>query len=67
MQAYYVSWHSQKEYLEMCVKKVLNMILEEVRHAHYCGITIDGMTDVSQLVFIMRYVHEKDKKWDVQE
>lgn len=70
MQADYLPWRSQNEFLKLCGEKVLNSILEEVRKARYFSIVVDGTPDVShteQLVFILRYVMQKKGNWDVHE
>ncbi|XP_030423315.1 uncharacterized protein LOC115653794 [Gopherus evgoodei] len=70
MQAHYLSWCSQNEFLKLCGEKVLSSILEEVRKARYFSIVVDGTPDAShteQLVFILRYVMQKDRNWDVHE
>lgn len=70
LQAHYLSWRSQNEFLKVCADEVVNSILEEIRSAHYYSIIVDGTPDVSheeQLVFIIRYVLCQDGEWKVYE
>ena len=60
MQAHYVSWLSQNEFIEECAKIVLNAIVDEVKRALYYSIIVDGTPDTShteQITFFLRYVH----------
>lgn len=70
MSAHYLSLESQNEFLEVCSKKILDRIIEEIKQSQYYGIIVDGTPDVShkeQLVFIIRYANEIDGIWDLQE
>jgi len=55
MFAYYLSPRSQNEFLEICVKKVQQKNIEEIKICQYYAIIVDGTPNVShkeQLVFI---------------
>ena len=61
MQAHYLSWCSQNEFIEECAKVVINAIIEEVKRALYCSIIVDGTPDTlhtEQITFILRYAQE---------
>ena len=45
MQAHYLSWLSQNEFIEECGKVVINAIIEEVKTALYYSIIVDGTPD----------------------
>ena len=56
IQAHYLSWRSQNEFIEECVKVVINAIIEEVKRALYYSIIVDGTPDTShteQITFIL--------------
>ena len=71
MQAHYLSWHSQNEFIEECAKIVLNAIVDEVKRALYYSIIVDGAPDTShteQITFILRYVHlNEENAWEICE
>ena len=63
MQAHYLSWGSQNEFIQICAQLVKNKIIEEVTNAIYYGIIVDGTPDAShteQITFILRYVYYID-------
>lgn len=69
MQAHYLSWESQNEFLELCGNKIFQSILEDVKCSRYFGIVVDGTPDVShneQLIFIIRCV-VRENEWIVRE
>ena len=70
MQARYLSWRSQNEFIEECAKLVLGTILKEAK-AFYYSIIVDGTPDVShteQITFILRYVHQNEENiWEIEE
>ena len=47
MQAHYLSWQSQNEFLSLCAKKLLNEISSEIDQSYYYGLIVDGTPDVS--------------------
>mgnify|MGYP002804239480 CR=1 FL=1 len=56
MQAHYLSWQSQNEFINLCAKKVLQEILSEIDNSNYYGLIVDGTPDVShteQLTFVI--------------
>ena len=71
MQAHYLSWRSQNEFIEECAKVVINAIIEEVKRALYYSIIVDGTPDTShteQITFILRYAYLNDENiWEVRE
>ena len=71
IQAHYLSWRSQNEFIEECAKVVINAIIEEVKRALYYSIIVDGTPDSShteQITFILRYAYLNDKNhWEVCE
>ena len=42
MQAHYLSWLSQNEFIEECAKVVINAIIDEVKRALYYSIIVNG-------------------------
>uniref|UniRef100_H3A3S2 HAT C-terminal dimerisation domain-containing protein n=1 Tax=Latimeria chalumnae TaxID=7897 RepID=H3A3S2_LATCH len=72
MQAHYLSWKSQNEFIELCGQHVLNTILTERNETIYFSIICDATPDIShteQNVLIVRYMH-KDKDtgdWKIYE
>ena len=71
MQAHYLSWRSQNEFIEECAKIVLNAIVDEVKRALYYSIIVDGTPDTShteQITFILRYAHlNEENAWEICE
>ena len=71
MQAHYLSWSSQNEFIAECGKLVLDAVIKEVHSAFYYGIIVDGTPDVShteQITFILRYAHRsQDNVWEIKE
>ena len=59
MQAHYLSWYSQNEFIEECGKFVRQ---EEVKKAFYYSIIIDGTPDVSHT----EHQAENDA-WEIKE
>jgi hypothetical protein len=71
MQAHYLSWRSQNEFIQECANIVINAIIDEVKRALYYSIIVDGTPDTShteQITFILRYVHlNEENLWEVSE
>ena len=71
MQAHYLSWSSQNQFLDACGKLVLNAVVNECRSALYYSIIVDGTPDVShteQITFVLRYAHRNDENvWEMKE
>ena len=70
MQAHYLSWQSQNEFINLCAKKVLKEILSKIDNSYYYGLMVDGTPDVShteQLTFVIRYPAQKNGTWEVLE
>ena len=71
MQAHYLSWRSQNEFIEECAKIVLNAIVDEVKRALYYSIIVDGAPDTShteKITFILRYAHlNEENAWEICE
>ncbi len=60
LQAHYLSWYSQNEFIDECAKLVTQVIVKEIQTAFYYGIIVDGTPDVShteQITFVIRYIH----------
>ena len=58
MQARYLSWQIQNEFINLCAKKVLDEILSEIEKSYYYGLIVDATPDVShteQLTFVIRF------------
>jgi len=71
MQAHYLSWSSQNEFLNACGKQVLDALLQESKKAMYYSIIVDATPDVShteQISFVLRYVHRSEENvWAIKE
>ena len=71
MQAHYLSWSCQNEFIAECAKLLLDAIVKEVKCAFYYGIIVDGTPDVSHtkpLTFLLRYAgRSQDNFWDIKE
>ena len=70
MQAYYLSWSSQNEFIRICGNLVKNKIIKEVNSAIYYSIIVDGTPDAShteQITFILRYGYHNDSNWKIEE
>ena len=71
MQAHYLSWSSQNEFITECGKLVLDAVIKEVTSAFYYGIIVDGTPDVShteQITFVLRYAHlAQGNVWEIKE
>nr|XP_047144759.1 uncharacterized protein LOC101236259 [Hydra vulgaris] len=72
MQAHYLSWLSQNEFISECVSLVQAAVVKEVKDAVYFTIITNGTPDVShteQITFILRFVRFKSGKmiWKVKE
>ena len=42
MQAHYLPWQSQNEFINLCAKKVLKEILSEIDNSYYYGLIVNG-------------------------
>ena len=54
MEAHYLSWQTQNEFINICAKKVLDEILFEIEKSYYYGLIVDRTPNVShtkQLTF----------------
>ncbi|KAK6481103.1 zinc finger MYM-type protein 1 [Huso huso] len=72
MQAHYLSWESQNEFIELCGQHVLNTILTERSESIYFSAICDATPDIShteQNVLILRYVHNDKEaaEWKINE
>ena len=72
MQAHYLSWQSQNEFISECTTLVQEAVVKEVKDAVYFTIITDGTPDVShteQITFILRFVLFNLGKmiWEVKE
>ena len=70
MQAHYLSWQSQNEFINLGAKNVLDEILSEIGKSYYYGLIVDTTPDVShteQLTFVIRYTVHKGGVWEVVE
>jgi Domain of unknown function (DUF4371) len=57
----YLSWNTCDEFIELMAKKVIDVIVSEMKNSKYYGISVDSTPDLShvdQLTFIVRYVQE---------
>ncbi|XP_012558674.3 zinc finger MYM-type protein 1-like [Hydra vulgaris] len=72
MQAHYLSWQSQNEFISECATLVQAAVVKEVKDAVYFTIITDRTPDVShteQITFILRFVRFNSGKmiWEVKE
>ncbi|XP_075060835.1 zinc finger MYM-type protein 1-like [Mixophyes fleayi] len=72
MQAHYLSWATQNEFINLCGKRVLDTILSEREKAIYFSVICDSTPDVShteQNVIVLRYVLRDSvtECWIIQE
>lgn len=70
LQAHYLSWRSQNEFIDICGKKVLNHILIERQKAKYYAILVDATPDITheeQVTFILRYLLENEYGYKIKE
>lgn len=70
LQAHYLSWRTQNEFIEDCGKQVVNKILSERQHAKYYTILVGATPDVTheeQLTFILRYLVDKETGYEIAE
>ena len=72
MQAHYLSWGSQNEFIELCGKLVFDAVVKEVKDSLYYSIIVDGTPDAShteQITFVLRYVlyDGNTGTWEVKE
>ena len=70
LQAHYLSWQIQNEFIALCAKQVHEAICFELQQAYYFGLIVNGTPDVShteQLTFVLRYALLKDRNWEVVE
>jgi len=71
MQAHYLSWSSQNEFLNACGKQVLDALLQEYKKAMYYSVIVDATRDVchtEQISFILHYVHRSEENvWAIKE
>lgn len=70
LQAHYLSWRTQNEFIEVCGKQVVDKILSERQHAKYYTILVDATPDVTheeQLPFILRYLVDKETGYEIAE
>ncbi|XP_064077661.1 uncharacterized protein LOC135195332 [Macrobrachium nipponense] len=59
LQAHYLSYSSQNEFIQLCAEKVKDCILNERDQAKYYSIMVDatpGMSHTEQSTFILRYL-----------
>lgn len=72
LQAHYLSHETQNEFIDLCGKRVLEVILDERMKAIYFSLICDATPDVAHIeqnVLILRYVfkEEKTRQWIVKE
>lgn len=70
LQAHYLSWRTQNEFIEVCGKQVVNKILSERQHAKYYTILVDATPDLTheeQFTFILRYLVDKETGYEIAE
>ena len=71
MNAHYLGWSTQNEFIKECGGIVLGAIINEAHMAIYYSILVDGTPDVShteQITFVLRFVYfGTDKRWTVKE
>lgn len=70
LQAHYLSWRTQNEFIEVRGKQVVDKILSERQHAKYYTILVDATPDVTheeQLTFILRYLVDKETGYELVE
>lgn len=69
LQAHYLSYSSQNEFIHICAEKVKEFILNERDHAKYYSIMVDATPDMShteQSTFILRYLFDKSGDGEYQ-
>ncbi|XP_066436824.1 zinc finger MYM-type protein 1-like [Eleutherodactylus coqui] len=67
-QANYLSWQSQNEFIALCGKKLLDLILKQREEAIYYGVIVDTTPDDEQNVLLLRYVcQDADSKFEISE
>ena len=49
MQAHYLSWTSQTDFLNACGKQIQDAVVKESKNALYYSVIVDGTPDVSGL------------------
>lgn len=70
LQAHYLSYTSQNEFVEVCSNRVIEKILEERKASRYFSILVDGTPDAShfdQTTFILRYVFDCESEYKIVE
>ncbi|XP_065651125.1 uncharacterized protein LOC136079320 [Hydra vulgaris] len=71
MNAQYLGWSTQNEFIKECGGIVHGAIINEAHMAIYYSILVDGTPDVShteQITFVLRFVYfGTDKRWTVKE
>ena len=71
MQAHYLSWYSQNEFIKECGKLVRQAVLDEVKKPFYYSIIVDRTPDVShteQVTFVLRYTLQTETNaWEITE
>ena len=71
LQAHYLSYSSQNEFIQLCAEKVKDCILNERDQAKYYSIMVDATPDMShteQSTFILRYLtYDECGKYQIQE
>nr|XP_047144745.1 zinc finger MYM-type protein 1-like [Hydra vulgaris] len=71
MQAHYLSWKSQNEFIKECGKLVVREVIREIKKPIYFTIITDSTPDSShseQITFVFRFLHFNDNQlWEVKE
>nr|XP_047142963.1 uncharacterized protein LOC124817184 [Hydra vulgaris] len=71
MQAHYLSWKSQNEFIKECGKLVVREVIREIKKSIYFTIITDSTPDSShseQITFVFRFLHFNDNQlWKVKE
>nr|XP_047139153.1 zinc finger MYM-type protein 1-like [Hydra vulgaris] len=71
MQAHYLSWKSQNEFIKECGKLVVREVIREIKKSIYFTIITDSTSDLShseQITFVFRFLHFNDNQlWEVKE
>nr|XP_012555553.2 uncharacterized protein LOC101235549 [Hydra vulgaris] len=71
MQAHYLSWKLQNEFIKECGKLVVREVIREIKKSIYFTIITDSTPDSShseQITFVFRFLHFNDNQlWEVKE
>ncbi|XP_047145384.1 zinc finger MYM-type protein 1 [Hydra vulgaris] len=68
MQAHYLSWKSQNEFIKECGKLVVREVIREIKKSIYFTIITDNTPHSEQITFVFRFLHFNDNHlWEIKE